>query len=180
MNAVGVEVEGPATPCNLAAVPLDGSHAVSVVVAGSDAEVPLAEHGVAVTRNDEVARCPQALGQGVDEPAGDDHLTTIADGAGTTSPLTPLPARPSLPIGALQASGPTCTLRSNGYETRRPSCWSSPHPRPSTHLRHVQSRCGVPWAGHHFDDRISATSVRCLTLEGRSLALQEDLWSRFL
>jgi hypothetical protein len=29
---------------------------------------------------------------------GDDHLTIIAEGAGTTSPSTPLPARPSLPI----------------------------------------------------------------------------------
>ena len=85
MSVVDVEVEGPATPRNLAAVPLDGSHAVSAVAAGPDAEVPLADHCVAVTRNDEIAGCPQALGQDVDEPAGDDHLTIIGDGAGTTS-----------------------------------------------------------------------------------------------
>ena len=82
-----VDVEGPATSRNLAAVPLDGSHAVSAVVAGPDAEVPLADHCVAVTWNDEIAGCPQALGQDVNEP-GDDHLTIIGDGAGTTSPST--------------------------------------------------------------------------------------------
>jgi hypothetical protein len=82
MSVLGVEAEGPAPQRNLAAVPLDGSHTVSPVVAGSDAEVPLAEHGVAVTRNDEVARCPQTLGQDVYEPAGDDHLTIIANCAG--------------------------------------------------------------------------------------------------
>jgi len=78
ISVVDVEVEGPTTPCNLAAVPLYGSHAVSAVVAGPDAEVPLADQCVAVTRNDEVAGCPQLLEQDVDEPVGDDHLTATA------------------------------------------------------------------------------------------------------
>ena len=98
MSVVGVEVEGPATPCNLAAVPLDGSHAVSPVVGGSDTEVPVTEHRVAVTRNDEVARCPQTLGKDVDEPAGDDHLTIIAEGARILI-TRPLKCNFRLPIG---------------------------------------------------------------------------------
>ena len=43
IRAVSLEFERPAAPCDFAAIPLDGSHAVSVVVAGSDAEVPVAD-----------------------------------------------------------------------------------------------------------------------------------------
>lgn len=76
---MGVEVEGPPAACNFAAVSLDGSDAVSPAVAGSNAEVPVAEYGGAVTRNDQVAVCPKTLGQGVDKPVPDVHLTIIAD-----------------------------------------------------------------------------------------------------
>ena len=58
---MSVEVESPATTCNFAAVALDGADGTPVV-AGSDAEVPVPEHGVAVTGNDQVAGRPKTVG----------------------------------------------------------------------------------------------------------------------
>lgn len=71
---MSVEVESPAATCNLAAVALDRAEAFTPVVAGTDAEVLVAEHGVAVTGNDQVARCPKTRGQCVDDPAENDHF----------------------------------------------------------------------------------------------------------
>lgn len=60
-GAVSVEVESPATSCNFVAVALDGADGTPVD-AGSDAEVPVPEHGVAVTGNDQVAGRPKTVG----------------------------------------------------------------------------------------------------------------------
>lgn len=75
IRVMGVEVEGPPAACNFAAVSLDGSDAVAHAVAGSNAEVPVAEYGGAVARNDQVDLCPKTLGQGVEKPVRDAHLT---------------------------------------------------------------------------------------------------------
>jgi len=51
ISAVSLEVERPATQCHFAAVALDRAHCMPLVVV-PDAEVPVPERGVPVTRNE--------------------------------------------------------------------------------------------------------------------------------